>query len=270
MMIAIARTPDGSSTAMARTRQPRLAKSTPAPAQPNRSLIDGLTCLSVLAESPRPLSNLELAGRLGIDLTRSNRLLKSLAYVGFARQTTGRKYVIGPAMDVLAAHSLMQPARSEHLLPPLRALRSMGLDVAYGALWQRQVVYLYFGAASHPQEEAGLSLDGDRLFPAVRSSIGHVLLAQLPEAHVRELYGGGAGVDGYPGGLKGLLADLRQTRERGHAVLTPEQTSAATSIAFPVGRPVYAAVALAGSERKHTEATLTALRDAAAALSVAE
>ncbi len=252
---------------MKRQRKSTLVKSSAAPAQPNRSLIDGLTALTALAQSNQPMSNLELCRRLGIETTRGNRLLKSLACVGFARQTSDRKYMIGPAMDVLAAQSLMQPRRSEHLLPVLRKLRKTGLDVAYGTLWQRHVVYLYFASADESKTERSFSLEADHLFPAIRSSVGHVLLAALPAQYAKDQCAADEQIETYRGGLKGLLADLQLTRQRGYAELTPAQTRVATSIAFPVGDPVYAAVALAGPARLHTAETKAALREAAAALS---
>ena len=75
-------------------------------AQPNKSLIDGITTLQALATSPDPVGCRELARRLDIDPIKVNRLLKTLAYLGIARQTADRKYTAGPGMHVLAAQSL--------------------------------------------------------------------------------------------------------------------------------------------------------------------
>ena len=78
----------------------------PLNAQPNQSLIDGIATLQALAMSPEPIGSRELARQLGIDSTKVNRLLKTLAYLGIARQTANRKYTAGPGMHVLAAQSL--------------------------------------------------------------------------------------------------------------------------------------------------------------------
>src|SRR5690348_18426155 len=80
--------------------------------QPNQSLIDGIATLQALATSSEPAGCRELARRLGIDATKVNRLLKTLAYLGIARQTADRKYAPGPGMHVLAAQSLFA-SRSE-------------------------------------------------------------------------------------------------------------------------------------------------------------
>ena len=89
-------------------------------AQPNKSLIDGITTLQALATSPDPVGCRELARRLDIDPIKVNRLLKTLAYLGIARQTADRKYTAGPGMHVLAAQSLFASGLIR------RALRSHG------------------------------------------------------------------------------------------------------------------------------------------------
>ena len=76
------------------------------PAQPNRSLMDGIRCLQILSSNPGPLGARELARRLNMETTRAHRLLKTLAHMGMARQNRNAKYMPGPAMHVLAAQSL--------------------------------------------------------------------------------------------------------------------------------------------------------------------
>ena len=112
-------------------------------AQPNKSLIDGITTLQALATSPDPVGSRELARRLDIDPVKVNRLLKTLAYLGIARQTADRKYTAGPGMHVLAAQSLFASGLIRHALPVLENLRRFGHTVALGVLWQDNVSYLF-------------------------------------------------------------------------------------------------------------------------------
>jgi hypothetical protein len=112
-------------------------------AQPNKSLIDGIATLQALATSPDPVGSRELARRLNIDSVKVNRLLKTLAYLGIARQTADRKYTAGPGMHVLAAQSLFASGLIRNALPVLEGLRRFGHTVALGVLWQDNVSYLF-------------------------------------------------------------------------------------------------------------------------------
>ena len=154
-------------------------------AQPNKSLIDGITTLQALATSPDPVGCRELARRLDIDPVKVNRLLKTLAYLGIARQTADRKYTAGPGMHVLAAQSLFASGLIRHALPVLENLRRFGHTVALGVLWQDNVSYLFHAP---PGIEASRGLGRIGLLPATTSGIGIVLLSEYDDADVRELY----------------------------------------------------------------------------------
>jgi DNA-binding IclR family transcriptional regulator len=57
------------------------------PAQPNRSLFDGLLVLRLLTAAAEPGGTRQLARDLGLEPTRVNRLAKTLAALGFLSQT---------------------------------------------------------------------------------------------------------------------------------------------------------------------------------------
>src|SRR5258706_11898625 len=124
------------------------------PAQPNQSLIDGLTVLQALAVSTEPVGGRALARELGLEATRVNRLLKTLAYLGMARQTPKRKYLPGPAMHVLSAQSLFGSGLIRRALPVLENLQQSGHVVALGVLWRGPVCYPLplgtRGTSAHP------------------------------------------------------------------------------------------------------------------------
>src|SRR5262245_29763060 len=100
------------------------------PAQPNQSLIDGLACLQALASSSEAVGNRELARALGLEPTRVNRLLKTLAHLGLAEQDAQRRYRPGPAIHVLAAQSLFGSKLIRRAIGPLEELHRFGLIVA--------------------------------------------------------------------------------------------------------------------------------------------
>ena len=210
--------------------------------QPNQSLIDGIATLQALATSSEPAGCRELARRLDIDPTKVNRLLKTLAYLGIARQTADRKYAPGPGMHVLAAQSLFASGLIRRALPVLEALRRFGHTVALGVLWERNVSYLFHAP---PGVEASHGLGRIGLLPATTSGIGMVLLSEHEDQEVRELYAG-ADIPQFPGGIEHLLAKLTEVRRLGYARVHVADARDHHVIAVSTGDPAHAGVAVSG------------------------
>lgn len=211
------------------------------PSQPNQALIDGLAVLQALAVSERPTGSREMGRMLGIEATRVNRLLRTLAHLGMAYQTPDRKYLPGPAMHVLSAQSLFGSGLVRNALRPLANLERHGLIVAMGVLWRDQVCYLYHWSPGMSQTDA---LGRVGLYPASRSGIGLALLADQEEGALRSLYG-----DSVPPGfdsVDALLADLRQIRSYGWACVVNGDAPGVTSLGVAIGKPAYAALAFSG------------------------
>lgn len=157
------------------------------PAQPNQSLIDGLACLQALAGGDGPVGSRELARQLGLEPTRVNRLLKTLAAVGLAQQDERRKYHPGPGIHVLAAQALHGSRLLRDALPALESLHPLGLGVAMGVLWRDRVAYLYHWS---PGLTSAQSIGRSGLFPAVESGLGLALLAEVGIGEARSRVGG--------------------------------------------------------------------------------
>lgn len=207
------------------------------PAQPNQSLIHGLTVLEALAAAGRPVGTVELAKDLGLETTRVNRLLGTLADLGIAERVAGRKYRAGGGLHVLAALALAGSPLLRASLGEIRDLADLGLSVALGVRWRDQVCYLWHGKPGKAIEDG---IAGHRLFPVAESSLGVVLSTWATDA------------------------DLRA---RGWAHLRADSASA--SLAVPIGDPPYAALGVAGPvPSDHAEAI--AQRLAAAANRIAQ
>lgn len=211
-------------------------------AQPNQSLIDGIATLQALATSPEPVGCRELARRVGLDPTKVNRMLKTLTYLGIARQAANRKYTAGPGMHVLAAQSLFASGLINRALPVLQGLRQFGHTVALGVLWNDSVSFLFHAP---PGLEASRGLGRIGLMPATTSGIGMVLLSELQEDHVRQIYAG-AEIPRYPEGIEQLLERLAEIRGLGYARVRVEDDRNHHVVAVSSGDPVYAGVALSG------------------------
>ncbi len=232
--------------------------------QLNMSVIDGIETLQAVTSFDRPVGCRELARYLELDTTRVNRLLRTLAFAGFVRKTSDRKYTIGPAMHVLAAQSLFASQVISHAVKPLEALREYGMVVAMGVLWKDKVTYLY-----HALPELGSMEALGRLgyFPATASGVGISLLSHLDTEEVIHLYHDKE-IPGFPGGIDALLETLAETREQGFArVKTSYKThlpEGAITLAVNVGDPVHSALALSGEiSESRTEEFVAVLREKA-------
>lgn len=225
------------------------------PAQPNQSLQDGIECLEALVGAGRPVGSRELSRMLGMEPTRANRLLGTLAYIGLAQQTPNRKYEPGPGIHLLAAMSLRGSNLLAVALPIIQELQQQtNAIVALGVLWRDKVCYLYHGKSS----EAAAGIGGQDLYPVDRSSIGLILLAERDEEGVREVLSYRSRDDSLVDEDK-VFRCVNKARKQGWAML-----SEARSIAVPVGSPAAAALAIAGSgEPDELKSWLPNLRDAA-------
>lgn len=214
----------------------------PLNAQPNQSLIDGIATLQALATEAQPVGGRELARRLELDPSRVNRLLRTLAYLGIARQTANRKYTAGPGMHVLAAQSLFASGLLRRALPVLEDLRKFGHTVALGVLWEDSVSYLFHAP---PGIEAYRGLGRIGLLPATTSGIGMILLAQLDEDDVRQIYASRE-IPQFPAGISALLDRLQTIRSQGFARVHVADDRDHHIVAVPVGEPVHAGMAVSG------------------------
>ncbi|MBY8829537.1 IclR family transcriptional regulator [Hephaestia mangrovi] len=232
-------------------------------AQPNQSLIDGIATLQALASAPEPIGCRALARQLGINTTKVNRLLKTLAFLGIARQTANRKYTAGSGMHVLAAQSLFASGLLRRALPVLEGLRRFGHTVALGVLWNDSVSYLFHAP---PGIEASRGLGRIGLLPATTSGIGIALLAELPEERVRALYEG-RDIPMFPAGIGALLDKLKETREAGYARVHVADERDFHAVATVIGDPVHAGIAVSGwIPENATPPLVEALREAGSAI----
>ena len=105
------------------------------PAQPNKSLLNGIACFQVVAAEKMPLGSREIARRLGLGHTRVSRLLGTLASLGLVARTKNRKYIPGPGIHVLSAQSLHGSGLLSAAIPVLRRIHARRMIVALGVLW---------------------------------------------------------------------------------------------------------------------------------------
>jgi DNA-binding IclR family transcriptional regulator len=196
-------------------------------AQPNQSLGHGLEVLHALCGAEGPIGSREVSRRLGMEHTRVNRLLGTMAELGLAERTSDRRYQPGPAVHVLAANGLRSSGLLQAALPVIRLLHGEGLACALGVLWRDQVCYLYHGQPGQPLERG---LAGHKLYPATYSSIGNVLMAASDQTND---------------------AKMCTFREQGWAWVVPENAPQGGSLSAPVGNPIIAALAIIPKDKSN-------------------
>ena len=181
--------------------------------QPNQSVIDGINVLQALAGSDEPVGTRALARRLGLEPTKTNRLLKTLASLGIAQQLDNRKYTAGPGMHVLAAQSLHASGLLRRLIEPLERPSIYNYVVALGVLWRDAVSYIYH---RQPGMSSNDAIGRIGLREATDSGVGMALLSTYDDDWVRALYDS-APIPRFPEGIDALLEALATIRTKGYA-----------------------------------------------------
>nr|WP_159465166.1 IclR family transcriptional regulator [Scandinavium goeteborgense] len=200
--------------------------------QPNQSLIDGIRCLQYLVSSGRAIGCRELARLMGINTTRVNRLLMTMASIGLTMQDEQRRYLPGPGIHALAAQAIRGSALFSHALPILERAAPGDLVVAVGVLWEDQVIYIWH---SEPGSKMSQALAGFHMLPAWQSVIGMSLLADESDESLQQRFS--------PEQWQQLVPNVQQQREKGHVIW--HHSDGEVSMAQPLGEHS-AALAFAG------------------------
>lgn len=150
-----------------------------APAQANQSIASGFEVLQEVISAGRPLGSREVARRLGMEHSRANRILGTLASVGMLVQNQDSRYLSGPRVHVLSALSLNASRLIPAALPQLRPFHAEGATVALGTLWRDTVVYLLH---ANPTQDLAASAGAHDSYPRDRSIIGTLLADDGPSA----------------------------------------------------------------------------------------
>jgi DNA-binding IclR family transcriptional regulator len=210
------------------------------PSQPVKGLIEGITVLQELANAREPLSSIEISRRLGLEKTRVNRILKTLAYLGFAYRGDSRRYSSGPGMHILAAQSLSASGLLKTSISHLEDLMRHRLLIALGVLWRDKVSYLFHHLPGTPFHEG---IGRVQLHPATKSSIGMALLAKKTDEEIRLIHENSEDMETHSS-LDSLLEDIREIRESGFAALS--EYPGHHTVAVTIGSPAFAAIAFSG------------------------
>ncbi|BBQ85125.1 MULTISPECIES: transcriptional regulator [Enterobacteriaceae] len=217
--------------------------------QPNQSLIDGIRCLQYLVSSDRAIGCRELARLMGINPTRVNRLLMTMAAIGLTTQDAQRRYLPGPGIHALAAQAIRGSTLFSKALPLLETYAPKDIVVAMGVLWEDQVIYIFH---SRPGSHISQALAGFHMMPACQSVIGIALLAAEEDEVLAQRFSAEE--------MTRIAPFLQQQRQLGHVVWPHEdgELSLAQPIQFGSHK---AALAFAGMYHATPEQTAARLAE---------
>ncbi|MEU8178017.1 IclR family transcriptional regulator [Microbispora hainanensis] len=210
-----------------------------------RSADRALSVLLKLAESPAPMTTMDIARECGLPKSSAHHLLNVMRSRNFVVYLEDRRaWALGlSAFEVGAAYMRNQPihTRSRPFLNELT--EELGDTSHLAVLRGTEVVYLAKHEPAHSQirlvTEVGVRL------PAHLTAVGRAILAHLGDDAVLRLYEGyswptrtGAG----PRSIAELVEVLAEVREAGVAMDDENTTSGIRCVAAPVldhdGRPV--------------------------------
>jgi DNA-binding IclR family transcriptional regulator len=196
--------------------------------------VDHALRLAAILQLEGGLTVSQAAARLGVARSTAHRLLAMLVYRDFAVQDESRVYRAGPVLE-LAAHSQSQvSAMRAAALPHLQRLADLTGETANLSIRTGDTARFIASAESSQALRAG-SREG-MVFPAHLTTAGLLLLAELTDAELDEVYAAQRYADrpGERPDLGALRAQLKRVRRAGFAVNNERSERGLVAVGVPV------------------------------------
>ena len=198
-------------------------------------LARGLAVLLALSDRRRHMSIAQLARRTGIPRAATRRALHTLELLGFAAGDEAHRYYLRPRV-LSFSHAYLSASPLVVLAQPIldRLGESLREACSVAALDGDEIVYLARSASSRIMSPR---LNVGRRLPAYCTSIGHMLLAHLPQAELDDYL---ARVKFFPytehtiTSREQLLEVLRAVRENGYGFAAQQMERRLCTLAVPV------------------------------------
>src|SRR6202789_1482834 len=205
----------------------------------SQSLERGLAILGCFTPKRPVLGIADIADDLGMSRSTTHRYVITLVALGYLEQGASRKYRLGLRVTDLGMSALNSTGLREHSRPYLEELRQRtSYTVNLSVLDGPEIVYVdRVRSARRTQNKIDLNLRPGSRLPAYCTSMGKVLLANLPEAEQRDLIGDMTLTRRGPNSItskKALRTELEHVLERGMAINDEELAQGLHSISAPV------------------------------------
>lgn len=234
---------------------------TPESADFVQSFARGLAVIRAFDAEHPVLTLTEVARRAEIPPAAARRFLRTLEALGYVR-SDGRTFTLTPRVLELGFSYLSALSLPELMQPHLEALsRMLGESVSAAVLAGTDIVYI---ARVPTRRIMSVGITIGTRFPAFATSMGRVLLADLPPAELAEvltLAEPSALTERTVTDAAALAAEIARVRHQGWAIVDGELEEGLRSLAVPVrGKDGRAAAALNVSTASRT-VSLSVLRD---------
>jgi IclR family pca regulon transcriptional regulator len=218
----------------------------------SQSLERGLAILGCFTPTRPVLGIADIADDLGMSRSTTHRYVITLVALGYLEQGASRKYRLGLRVTDLGMSALNSTGLREHAHPYLEELRQRtSYTTSLGVLDGTEVLFVdRVRSFRRGVDETGLDLHTGSRLPAYCTSMGKLLLANLPESEQRDRITQAKLTKRGPNtitGKKALLDELEEIQAAGFAVDDQEFAPEVYAIAVPVrneSRDVVAAVGL--------------------------
>lgn len=199
------------------------------------ALASGLEVIQAFDEAHPRMTLSEVATRTGMNRAKARRFLLTLHALGYVKKQ-GRSFELAPKVLQLGYSFLSANNYRSVIQQVLEDITAeIGESASMGVLEGDEVIYVARSAASHRLLAITLSV-GTRL-PAAHTSLGRVLLAQLPESEL-EAFLERVKLDRYTDRTVMDKAELKRRiiegRQMGYAIVDQELDSGLRSLAVPV------------------------------------
>jgi IclR family pca regulon transcriptional regulator len=199
------------------------------------ALARGMAVMLALSEIKRRMSIAQISHRTGIPRAAARRSLHTLAKMGFVAADDARRYYLRPRV-LSFSHGYLSGSPLAVLAQPILDRLGDALHEAcsLATLDGDEIVYLSRSTSSRIMST---TLNVGRRLPAYCTSIGHVMLAQLPQAELDDYL---ARVRFYPytehtpNSKAALLPLLQAVRESGFAFASQLMEPRLCTLAVPV------------------------------------
>jgi IclR family pca regulon transcriptional regulator len=199
------------------------------------ALARGMAVMLALSETKRRMSIAQIGHRTGIPRAAARRSLHTLAKMGFVAADDARRYYLRPRV-LSFSHGYLSGSPLAVLAQPIldRLGESLRESCSLATLDGDEIVYLSRSTSSRIMST---TLNVGRRLPAYCTSIGHVMLAQLPQDQLDEYL---SRVHFYPytehtpNSRESLLPLLKAVRDSGFAFASQLMEPRLCTLAVPV------------------------------------
>ncbi len=205
----------------------------------SQSLERGLAILGCFTPARPVLGIANIADELGMSRSTTHRYVITLVALGYLEQVASRKYRLGLRVTDLGMSALNATGLRQHAHSYLEELRKRtGYTANLGVLDGTEVLYVErVRSLRRVQSNIDLNLHIGSRLPAYATSMGKLLLANLPEAEQAERIAEMKLAKRGPNtitGKRALREELSGIRDAGFAVDDEELVSELYAIAAPV------------------------------------